>query len=65
MTTTACVWLLLVAQPAPAAHDADALDRLWADDLTVAVPAMPVSTTKRLDGDPNVEGSIEAVSGPS
>ena len=26
--------------------DADALDRLWAEDLTVAVPAMPVFTKK-------------------
>jgi hypothetical protein len=46
MIATPCLWLLLVAQPAPAAHDADALDRLWADDLTVAVPAMPVLTKR-------------------
>jgi hypothetical protein len=34
MSTTACVLLLLVAQPALAAHDADARDRLWADAVS-------------------------------
>lgn len=30
--------------------DADALDRLWADDLTVAVPKMPVMTKQSVMG---------------
>lgn len=30
--------------------DADALDRLWADDLTVAVPNMPVMTKQNAMG---------------
>ena len=30
--------------------DAEVLDRLWADDLTVAVPAMPVFTKKESIG---------------